>query len=382
MKGKRYTDEFKKEAVKQVTDRGYSVSEVAKRLGTTTHSLYLWLKKYGDPSPRQADKADLTVENARLKADLKRMTEERDILKKGRKVLCQRPRVKYAFIHDHRDEFSIQAMCRVFKLHRSGFYAWLDKPLSNHAIEDQRLLARIKEFYIASGGTYGSPWIHRDLRDAGEICSVHRVAKIMRENRLRAQISYKRRYMKGGKLGSIAGNILDRKFSPDMPNQAWVSDITYVRTYEGFLYVATVLDLFSRRIVGWSMDKNIDRHLVIRALMMAVWKRQPKATVLVHSDQGSQYSSADYVAFLQANNLKPSMSRQGNCHDNAVAESFFATFKKRVTQRKIYSTRDDAKTEIFNFIEMFYNPIKRHSHTGGVSPAQFEEDYFSRLVSV
>jgi putative transposase len=153
----------------------------------------------------------------------------------------------------------------------------------------------------------------------------------MRENRLRAQIGYKRRYMKGGKLGSIAGNILDRKFSPDMPNQAWVSDITYVRTYEGFLYVATVLDLFSRRIVGWSMDKNIDRHLVIRALMMAVWKRQPKATVLVHSDQGSQYSSADYVAFLQANNLKPSMSRRGNCHDNAVAESFFATFKKRVT---------------------------------------------------
>jgi putative transposase len=172
-------------------------------------------------------------------------------------------------------------MCRVFKLHRSGFYAWLDKPLSNHAIEDQRLLARIKEFYIASGGTYGSPWIHRDLRDAGEICSVHRVAKIMRENRLRAQIGYKRRYMKGGKLGSIAGNILDRKFSPDMPNQAWVSDITYVRTYEGFLYVATVLDLFSRRIVGWSMDKNIDRHLVIRALMMAVWKRQWQAPSIV-----------------------------------------------------------------------------------------------------
>lgn len=180
--------------------------------------------------------------------------------------------------------------------------------MSNHAIEAQRLLTRIKEFYIASGGTFGSPWIHRDLRDAGETCSVHRVAKIMRENRLRGQIGYKRRYMKGGKLGSIAGNILDRNFSPDMPNQAWVSDITYARTYEGFLYVATVLDLFSRRIVGGSMDKNIDRHLVIRALMMAVWKRQPKATVLVHSDQGSQYSSADYVAFLRANNLKPSMS--------------------------------------------------------------------------
>ena len=273
-------------------------------------------------------------------------------------------------------------MCRVFKLHRSGFYAWLENPLSKRAIEDQRLLKQIKAFYIASGATYGSPWIHRDLRDAGETCSVHRVARIMRENKLKAQIGYKRRYIKGGKLASVAGNVLDRNFNPEVPNQAWVSDITYVRTHEGFLYVATVLDLFSRRIVGWSMDKNIDRHLVIRALMMAVWKRQPKETVLVHSDQGSQYGSADYLSFLRENNLKPSMSRRGNCHDNAVAESFFATFKKRVTQRKIYSTRSDAKTEIFNFIEMFYNPIKRHSHTGGVSPVKFEEDYFSKLESV
>ena len=273
-------------------------------------------------------------------------------------------------------------MCRVFKLHRSGFYAWLEKPLSDRSIEDQRLLKRIKKFYMASGGTYGSPWILRDLRDDGEVCSVHRVAKIMRENKIKAQIGYKRRYMKGGKVGSIADNVLGRNFNPETPNHAWVSDITYVRTHEGFLYVATVLDLFSRRIVGWSMDKNIDRHLVIKALLMAVWKRQPKAAVLVHSDQGSQYSSADYLAFLQANNLEPSMSRRGNCHDNAVAESFFATFKKRVTQRKIFSTRGEAKTEIFNFIEMFYNPIKRHSYTGGVSPAQFEEDDFSRLESV
>ena len=241
-------------------------------------------------------------------------------------------------------------MCRVFMLHRSGFYAWLSNPVSVRAQEDQRLLKQIKTFYIASGGTYGSPWIHRD--------------------------------MKGGKTGSIASNVLERNFNPGKPNQAWVSDITYVRTHEGFLYVATVLDLFSRRVVGWSMDKNIDRHLVIQALMTAVWKRQPKERVLVHSDQGSQYGSSDYLAFLKENNLQPSMSRRGNCHDNAVAESFFATFKKRVTKKKIYATRDQAKSEIFNFIEMFYNPIKRHSHTGGISPAQYEKDYFSRLGSV
>lgn len=273
-------------------------------------------------------------------------------------------------------------MCQVFKLHRSGFYAWLNKPLSDTAIEDKRLLKHIKESYVASGGTYGSPWIHRDLCEAGEACSVHRVAKIMRNNKMRAQIGYKRRYIKGGKPAKIADNILNRQFSPDIPNQSWVSDITYVRTYEGFLYVATVLDLFSRRIVGWSMDKTMDRHLVINALLMAVWQRQPKSEVLVHSDQGSQYASADYLAFMKENNLVPSMSRRGNCHDNAVAESFFATFKKRVTKRNIYRTREEAKTEIFNFIEMFYNPIKRHSHTGGLSPAKFEEAYYLESMNV
>lgn len=163
--------------------------------------------------------------------------------------------------------------------------------MSARAIEDQRLLKLIKRFYVASGATYGSPWIHRDLREAGETCSVHRVARIMRENKLKAQIGFKRRHIKGGKLASVAANHLDRNFSPDAPNQAWVSDITYVRTYEGFLYLATVLDLFSRRIVGWSMDKTIDRHLVLNALLMAVWKRQPKEPVLVHSDQGSQYAA-------------------------------------------------------------------------------------------
>ena len=273
-------------------------------------------------------------------------------------------------------------MCRVLKINRSGFYAWLKQPLSNQTIEDNRLLKQIKEFYVASGGTYGSPWIHRDLREAGESCSVHRVAKIMRQNKLKAQIGYKRKYIKSGKPSRIAQNVLERDFAPSAPNTAWVSDITYVRTYEGFLYLATVIDLFSRRVVGWSMDKNIDKELVIKALLMAVYQRRPKQSVLVHSDQGSQYGSSDYLAFMKEHDLVPLMSRRGNCHDNAVAESFFATLKKRVTRKKIFSTRDEAKTEIFNFIEMFYNPKKRHSHTGGVSPAKFEESYFLEQQTV
>ncbi len=176
----------------------------------------------------------------------------------------------------HRDEFSIRVMCRVFKLHPSGFYAWLIKPFSDRAIEDQRLLKLIKGFYIVSGATYGSPWIHHDLRESGEICSVHRVAKIMRNNKLKAQIGYKRCYIKGGKAATVAENILEQNFNPTNPNERWVSDITYVRTYEGFLYVAMVLDLFSRYIVGWSMDKNIDQYLVINVLLMAVCARHYK----------------------------------------------------------------------------------------------------------
>lgn len=278
--------------------------------------------------------------------------------------------------------YSVRSMCRVLKVHFSGFYAWLKEPVSKRELEDQRLLRLIKEHYLASGGTYGSPWIHKDLRETGEICSVHRVAKIMRKHRIKAQIGYKRRYIKGGKTAKVAENLLNRNFNPESPNVSWVSDITYVRTYEGFLYVATVLDLFSRRIVGWSMGKQIDRHLVIDALLMAKLRRQPRDPVLIHSDQGSQYGSHDYAAFMEANNFIPSMSRRGNCHDNAVAESFFATFKKRVTRRKIYNTREEAKTEIFNFIEMFYNPIKRHSHNGGLSPVKYEEAYLKRLESV
>jgi len=201
-------------------------------------------------------------------------------------------------------------MCRVLRINRSGFYVWLKQPLSNRAIEDNRLLKRIKEFYIASGGTYGSPWIFRDLREVGESCSVNRVAKIMRHNRLKAQIGYKRKYVKGSKLSRIADNILERNFAPETPNTAWVSDITYVRTYEGFLYLATVIDLFSRRVVGWSMDRTMDKRLVIDALLMAVYQRRPTEPVLVHTDQGSQYGSSDYLAFMKEHNLTPSMSRR------------------------------------------------------------------------
>ena len=273
-------------------------------------------------------------------------------------------------------------MCRVLRVQRSGFYAWLKQPLSNRAQEDARLVRQIRALFIASGGTYGSRWIHRDPKELGETCSVHRVARLMRQNGLRAEIGYKRRWISGGHPARVAPNRLNREFAVDRPNQAWVGDITWIRTYEGFLYLAVVLDLFSRRVIGWSMQPSLERDLVMQALLSAVWRRRPTGPVIVHSDQGSQYGSHDYVAFLEEHGLEPSMSRRGNCLDNAVAESFFSTLKKLRIRKKIYPTRDDARADIFEFIELFYNSKKRHSHVGGVSPMQFEADYFNRLQTV
>ncbi|MEZ5492251.1 MAG: IS3 family transposase [Gammaproteobacteria bacterium] len=203
-------------------------------------------------------------------------------------------------------------MCKVLKLHPSGFYAWRHKPVFDRKIEDRRLLKMIREYYVASSGTYDSPCICRDLREAGEVCNVQWVAEIMRKNRLRAQIGYKRRHFKCGKPAQLAGKRLNRVYNPDRPNKAWVGDITHARTYERFMYVATVLDIFSRNIVGWTIGKNIDRHLVTDAISMTKLRRQPKNKVLFHNDQVSQYDSHDCISFLEANNMLPSMSRRGN----------------------------------------------------------------------
>lgn len=264
-------------------------------------------------------------------------------------------------------------MCRILKVHRSGFYAWLERPLSNRALEDQRLLERIRAFYIASDGVYGSPRIFKDLREDGERCGVHRVARIMREHRIRALRGYKRPRYKPGAPAVVAPNRLEQQFTADAPDKAWVTDITYLRTHEGFLYLAVVLDLYSRMVVGWSMKASLHRDLVLDALVMAVWRRQPKRPVIIHSDQGAQYGSDDWQRFCRDHNLDTSMSRRGNCYDNAVAESFFSSLKKERVRRKIYPTREDGRADVFDYIEVFYNRSRRHSHIGDVSPVAFEQ---------
>ncbi len=263
-------------------------------------------------------------------------------------------------------------MCRILEIAASGFSAGIHQPLSDRAIEDERVLELIRESYVASGRIYGSPRVFLDLREAGEAISRKRVARIMRNHGIRAIRGYKVPRNVVSMPSVIAPNRLQRQFTVERPDVAWVTDITYIRTWQGWLYLAAVMDLHSRMIIGWSMQPTLHRDLVLDALLMAVWRRKPKQRVIMHSDQGSQYGSDDWIRFCKAHKLDPSMSRRGNCWDNAVAESFFSSLKKERIRKQVYRTRDLAKADIFEYIEMFYNRTRRHSHLGGVSPEVFE----------
>jgi Transposase and inactivated derivatives len=290
-------------------------------------------------------------------------------------------RQAYKFIEAHRDEFSIQAMCRLLGVARAGYYAWLDHPVSDRAQENARLLRLIRASFTASHGIYGAPRVLQDLRERGETCSKHRVARLMRENGLRALHGYRTRHIPVVKSQALIPNLLQRQFTVSRPNVAWVTDITYIRTWQGWLYLAVVMDLFSRKIVGWAVKPTIHRELVLEALMKAVRSRRPRKA-LIHSDQGTQYGSDAWRRFCKSNHLEPSMSRRGNCWDNAVAESFFSSLKKERIKKRIYADRETAVLDVTEYIEGFYNPTRRHSYLGGVSPVEFEAVHRNRQSGV
>lgn len=267
-------------------------------------------------------------------------------------------------------------------VHPSGYYAWVKEPKSNRAKRDEQLLGLIKQYWIESGGVYGYRKIYSDLRESGEMCGKNRVYKLMRQAKLKAQVGYKKPKYKGGKVSYIADNCLQQDFRVNQPNKAWVTDITYIRTHEGWLYLAVVIDLFSRQVIGWSMQSRMHSEIVLKALLMAVWRRKPEDNVIIHSDQGSQYTGIEWQSFLKANNLTCSMSRKGNCYDNAVAESFFQLLKRERIKRRIYKNREEARKDIFNYIEMFYNPVRRHGYNDNLSPMEFENKYDIKKESV
>lgn len=267
----------------------------------------------------------------------------------------------------------MKKMCEVLEVSRSGYYAWKGGKKSFRQDENERLLERIREIHTKSHRTYGSPRIHARLKRSGIQCGHNRIAGLMRRNGILAQRQLRYRRQSISAHGrSIAENLLNRQFLVKKPNTVWVADITCFWTGSGWLNLAVVMDLYSRKIVGWAMHARMTDQLVIDALEMALMSRRPHSPLLHHSDQGSQYASGTFRHQLASNNIQCSMSRKGNCHDNAVAESFFKTLKIEWTCEKRFTTREDAKSSLFEFIEVFYNRVRLHSTLGYLSPAEYE----------
>ena len=282
--------------------------------------------------------------------------------------------MRYGFIARHRSIWPVRPMCRMLEVSHGGFYDWLDRGASRRALEAERLTGLIRSSFEQSDRTYGSPRVWRDLHEWGERVSENRVARLMGRAGLRARFKRRRQPTDSGARleHTIAPNVLDRQFEATEPNQKWVADFTYIWTAEGWLFVAVVLDLFSRRAVGWSMSSQMTAKLVMDALLMAIWRRGWPGELLHHSDQGSQYTAEEFQRLLAEHGIRCSMSRRGDCWDNAAMESFFSTLKIERVNRSRYHSRDEARADIFDYIERFYNSRRRHSTLGQISPMEFE----------
>ncbi len=280
--------------------------------------------------------------------------------------------MRYACIHRRRIRYPVNMVCTALRVFRSGYYAWRVRPESRRTCCNRQLMQVIRHVHAESDGTYGSPRIHAELKDDGISCGLAKVTRLMHLAGLRG--CPKRRFRVTTKSGiARASNLLEQDFSAQAANERWASDITYIYTDQGWLYLAVVMDLYSRRIIGWSMSRRINRHLVLKALNMALGQRHPGDDLIHHSDRGVQYLSDDFQALLKANGITCSMSDKGSCYDNAVVESFFASLKRERVKRRKYSTRDEARADVFDYIERFYNRKRRHGYVGNISPVQFEK---------
>lgn len=286
--------------------------------------------------------------------------------------------MKYAFIREHSNDYSIIRLCQALEVSPSGYYDWRDRPESVRAKQNRQLVTKISLFHKASKGIYGSPRIHRDLVDAGEAIGKNRVARLMRVNEIKSRMARKFVVTTDSKnTMQPAPDRLKRHFDIDSPDKAWVSDTTFIPTRQGWLYLAVVIELYSRQVLGWAMGDKNNAQLVQDALTMAVWRRGKVDSVIVHSDQGSTYASGDYQRLLEGNKLLCSMSRKGECLDNAVAESFFGSLKMELVDHEDYRSKDEAKKSLFEYIEIFYNRRRRHSYLGYISPVEYEAKYAS-----
>ena len=281
--------------------------------------------------------------------------------------------MKFGFIAKHRGIWPVLWMCEALGVSRGGFYAWVTRPRSRRSRADEELGAKVRASFLGSDRTYGARRVWKDLAAEGVFSGLHRIERLMRSQALKARPRRRRLPPDLGErqASAVAANVLDRTFEAAAPNRKWIADFTYVWTAEGWLYVAAVIDLFSRRVVGWSMSAAMTAQLVTDALVMAIWRRGKPDALLHHSDRGSQYTSEQFQRLMADNGVVCSMSRSGNVWDNAAMESFFSSLKTERTARKMYRTRDAAKVDVFDYIERFYNPKRRHSTIGYMSPMEF-----------
>ena len=281
--------------------------------------------------------------------------------------------MRFAFIETEKAGFPVALMCQMLAVSRAGFYAWRRRPVAARTRQDQVLAVAVAAIYAEHHGRYGSPRVQMELRDRGQHSGRKRIARLMRAQGLRARPKRRYRTTTDSRHGlAVSPNLLARRFAVAQPNTAWVTDMTYLWTAQGWLYLAVIIDLFSRRVVGWSMSERIDRRLALDALRMALAQRRPRRGLIHHSDRGSQYASGDYQRLLATNGIVGSMSRRGDCWDNAVAESFFASLKLELVYQVQWRTRAEARTAIFEYLELFYNRRRRHSSLGYLSPVEFE----------
>jgi putative transposase len=291
--------------------------------------------------------------------------------------------VRFQFIEDYRDEFPVRLMCKVLEVSTSGYYAWRGRPPSKREMANRALTAKIKEEFEKSAETYGSPRIYQVMRKLGLMCSPNRVARLMRAAGLKAKQT--RRYRsttKRNKADRAAPNRLNRDFSATAPNRKWVTDITYIATQEGWLYLAAIMDLFSRRIVGWAMSPRMTSALTLRALDMAIRRCRPESGLIHHSDQGSQYTDSEYQAVLAAHKIIASMNGVGTWYDNAPMESFFGTLKSELVHHRAYRSRAEASSDLFYYIEAWYNRRRLHSALGYESLEAYEQLYHNNMIRV
>ena len=290
--------------------------------------------------------------------------------------------MRLAFIEAQKAQHSIVALCRNLQVTRSGLYARRHRPESKRARKNRELLVHIRDAYVENRRSYGSPRVHAELRDRGFEVGRNRIARLMQLDGIQAR--HRRRFVKTTRNDPglpVAPNVLNRNFLPAQPNQVWAADITYIRTLQGWLYLAVVMDLYSRKIVGWATSARIDRELVLEALRMAVARRSPAQGLLHHSDQGCQYQSWDYQKTLKQLGVECSMSRRANCYDNSVVESFFSTLTTELIYRMSFADRPQAHSALFDYIETFYNPRRRHSTLGYLSPVDFERMSSTELMA-